>query len=103
MQQQAENLTAAVKATDLYLGVIYRLWPEDSTWTHATGFLAGRYAPAESDDTMGMGKPPSIYQDLEVHPLTTMAIVVSASHILAEEGVASALAGARLTAFYEVR
>lgn len=45
MQQRAKNLTEAVKGTEINLGMIYRLWREDSTWAHATGFLAGSYAP----------------------------------------------------------
>lgn len=103
MQQQAKNLTAAIKATELNLGVIYRLWREDSTWAHATGFLAGRYAPTEGDDTMGVGEPPHIDRDLEAHRLATKAIVFSAGYTLANEGVPSELANAAIVAFYQVR
>ncbi|WP_404286048.1 hypothetical protein [Glutamicibacter arilaitensis] len=103
MREQAKNLTEAVKATELNLGVIYRLWREDSTWAHASGFLAGRYAPAESDDTMGVGKPPHIDNDLEAHRLATMAIVFCAGYILTDEGVPSELASASTVAFYQAR
>jgi hypothetical protein len=101
MQQQAKNLTEAVKATELNLGMVYRLWREDSTWAHATGFLAGHYAPAEDDDTIGVGKPPHIDRDLEAHRLATMAIVFSVGYILTDEGVPSELASAVAVAFYQ--
>lgn len=103
MKDQAKNLTEAVKAAELNLGMIYRLWREDSTWSHATGFLAGYYAPAEEDDTMGAGRPPEIDPDLEAHRLATMSIVVSAGYILTAEGVPSELASAAAVAFCEVR
>lgn len=101
MQEQAKNLTAAVKATELNLGMVYRLWREDSTWAHATGFLAGHYTPAEDDDTIGVGKPPHIDRDLEAHRLATMAIVFSVGYILTDEGVPSELASAVNVAFYQ--
>ncbi|QOI62659.1 hypothetical protein IG195_13995 [Arthrobacter sp. TES] len=100
MREQVKNLTEAVMATEQNLGVIYRLWREDSTWAHATAFLAGRYAPADGDVTMGVGKPPHIDRDLEAHRLATMAIVISAGCILADEGVPSGLASAATLAFY---
>ncbi|MDK1359645.1 hypothetical protein QNO00_05115 [Arthrobacter sp. zg-Y1219] len=102
MQQQAKDLTAAVNAMEQNLGAIYRLWREDSTWTHASGFLAGRYAPAESDDKIGVGAPPAVDRDLEAHRIASMAIVVSAGYILAEEGVPSDLASAAAVAFHQV-
>lgn len=53
------NLTEGVKSTRMNAGVIYRLWREDSTWAHATGFLAGYFAP-ENGETVDEGKPPVI-------------------------------------------
>lgn len=100
MREQAKNLTEAVRAADINLGVIYRLWREDSTWTHASGFLAGRYAPAEGDERIGVGRPPHIDRDLEAHRLATMAIVFSVGFILADEGVPIELASAASVAFY---
>ena len=44
-------------------GVVYRLWREDSTWAHATGFLADYYVPA-GWTSLGEGKPPVIEHDL---------------------------------------
>lgn len=101
MREQAKNLTEAVRAAQINLGVNYRLWREDSTWTHASGFLAGSYAPAEGGDRMGVGRPRHIDRDLEAHRLATMAIVFSVGFILADEGVPSELASAPSVAFYK--
>lgn len=103
MQQQAKDLTAAVNAANINLGAVYRLWREDSTWTHATGFLAGRYAPAAADDKVGVGEPPHTDPDLEAHRMATMAIVVSASCILTDQGIPGELASAPAVAFYRTR
>lgn len=69
---------------------------------HASGFLADRYAPADSDDKMGVGTPPAIDRDLEAHRIASMAIVVYTGYILREEWVPSKLAGAPAVAFHEV-
>lgn len=102
MQQQAKNLTEAVKATEINLGMIYRLWREDSTWAHATGFLAGSYAPLEGGNTIGVGKPRDVDRDLEAHRLASVAVVFSVGYILADEGVPRDIASAVEVAFYKV-
>jgi hypothetical protein len=102
MQMEAKNLTEAVKATDMNGGEIYRLRREDSTWAHATGFLAGYYAPAEDDNTIGIGRPPIIDADLEAHRLAAMFIVFATGFLLMDEGVPSDLATAPTVAFHRV-
>lgn len=91
----------AVKGTGMNLWMVYRLWREDSTWTHATGFLAGRYAPTDDDDTMGAGKPPHIDLNLEAHRYAAMVLTVTAADILMAEGAASDLAGAPMVAYLQ--
>lgn len=98
---QAKVLTEAVKGTGADLWMVYRLWRDDSTWTHATGFLAGQYAPANQDDTMGAGKPPHIDQDLEAHRYAAIVLAAAASDILKGEGTTSNLATAPLVAYFE--
>jgi len=100
--QEAKDLTAAVYATELNNAVIYRLWREDSTYAHATGSLAGYYAPA-GYATVGDGTPPVIDPNLDAHRLITMFIVVTTGYILTGEGVPSELASAPATAFHMVR
>lgn len=102
LREQAKNLTAAVQGTELNTGVVYRLWREDSTWAHATGYLAGMYAP-ENGTLMGSGTPPNIDHDLEAHRLATAAIVVTTGFILNGEGVPSDLATAPSVAYFSVR
>ena len=91
----------AVKGTGRNLWTVYRLWREDSTWTHATGFLAGRYAPTDDDDTMGAGKPPHTDLDLEAHRYAAMVITATVGDILKAEGAVSDLAGAPMVAYFQ--
>lgn len=100
--KQAKNLTEAARSTEMNSGVIYRLWREDSTWAHATGFLAGFFAP-ENGMTVGDGKPPIIDHDLEAHRLATVFLVYAAGYILGDEGVPSDLASAPAVVFHGVR
>lgn len=101
LRQQAKNLTAAAKSTSTNSAAIYRLWREDSTWAHATGFLAGHYAPA-GDQTIRDGLPPAVDGDLEAHRLVTSLIVLTAGYLLTEEGVPSDIATAPFVAFHSV-
>lgn len=101
LKSQAKTLTEAAKSTELNSGIVYRLWREDSTWAHATGFLAGYYAPA-GETTVGEGKPPVIDHDLEAHRLATMFIVFAVGFILKDEGVSAELAAAPAVAFHRV-
>lgn len=98
LREEAKVLTKAAKSEGLNSGHIYSLWRKDSTWTHATGFLAGYFAPAD-DTTLGVGKPPCTDANLEVHRLVSMLIVFTTSSILLEEGVAEELAQSPTVAF----
>ncbi|MBD8535671.1 hypothetical protein [Plantibacter sp. CFBP 13570] len=100
LRDQAEKLTAAVYATELNSAVFYRLWREDSTYAHATGFLAGYYAPA-GVDTIGSGHPPAVDEDLEAHRLTGMFIVVAVGHLLIGEGISPESASTIAAAYFE--
>lgn len=103
IKAEAKLLTEAVKGAGTNLWMVYRLWREDSTWTHATGFLAGRYAPTNDDDTMGSGEPPHIDLHLEVHRYAAMVIAATVGDILKAEGVASELAVAPMVAYFEAK
>lgn len=101
IKAEAKLLTEAVKGTGTNLWMVYRLWREDSTWTHATGFLAGRYAPTNDDDTMGAGEPPHIDLNLEAHRYAAMVLTATVGDILKAEGAASELAVAPMMAYFE--
>jgi hypothetical protein len=102
LREQAKILTTAAKSTEINSGVIYKLWREDSTWSHATGYLAGTFAPQDGA-MVGTGEPPTIDPDLEAHRLATLSIVVTVGYLLTGEGVDSGLAAAPAAAFLSVR
>lgn len=102
IRTQAKNLTAAARATELNSAVIYSLWRDDSTWAHATGPLAGNYAPAGAT-TVSKGNPPTVDPDLIAHRMVTFFIVFTTSYILTQEGVESELANAPTVAFHKVK
>ncbi|MFF2347550.1 hypothetical protein [Pseudarthrobacter sp. NPDC058119] len=97
----AQSLTGAVKSTGMNLWTVYHLWREDSTWTHATGFLAGRYAPINVEGTMGLGEPSHTDPNLEAHRYAAIVLAAAVSDILTDEGATSALAAAPLVAYFE--
>jgi hypothetical protein len=101
IKREAQFVTPAVEGTGTNLSTVYRLWREDSTWTHATGFLAGRYAPTNDDDTMGAGEPPNIDPSLEAHKYAAMVLTATVGDILKAEGAASEVAGAPMVAYFE--
>lgn len=106
LREQAKNLAKAIHddaaAHDkVNMAFVYRLWREDSMYAHASGFLAGFYAPAHLE-TVGTGTPPTIDPDLEAHRLVAMLIVFTASHLLVDEGVPRDLAIAPVVAFHGV-
>lgn len=101
IKAESKLLTEAVKGTGMNLWMVYRLWREDSTWTHATGFLAGRYAPTNDDDTMGAGEPPHIDLNLEAHRYAAMVLTATVGDILKAEGSTSELAVAPMVAYFE--
>jgi len=101
LKSEATNLTHAVKGAGTNLWMVYRLWRADSTWSHATGFLAGSYAPTNDDDTMGTGEPPHIDLNLEAHKAAAMVITATVGDILMAEGAPSDLAGGPMVAYLQ--
>ncbi|MHC8609925.1 hypothetical protein ACW4FP_19990 (plasmid) [Paenarthrobacter ureafaciens] len=101
IKEEAQLLTKAVKNAGTNLWMVYRLWRDDSKWSHATGFLAGSYAPTNSDDTMGSGKPPHIDRDLEAHKLAAIVLTLTVADLLKDEGAAHELAGAPMAAYFQ--
>lgn len=102
LREQARNLTEAVKSIELDSARIYQLWRQDSTLVHASGFLAGYYAPS-GGRVLRTGMPPNSDPDLEIHRLVSMLIVFTVSRILREEGVDRELAIAPMMAFLKVQ
>ncbi|WP_146070883.1 hypothetical protein [Arthrobacter sp. B1805] len=96
----ADKLAHAVEKSGMNLRMVYRLWKEDSTWAHATGFLAGQYAPTDDGETMGKGKPRHVDQELEAHGLAAMVVTAMVADILIDEGTTRDLASAPLLAYF---
>lgn len=101
LRSEATNLTHAVKGAETNLWMVYRLWREDSTWTHATGFLAGSYAPTGRDHTMGMGTPPHIDAHLEAHNAAAVLMTATVADLLLDEGATRDLAAAAMLAYFQ--
>lgn len=102
LREQARNVAEAAKSIGLNGARIYQLWRQDSTWTHASGFLAGYHAPS-GGSILRDGKPPNSDPDLEIHRLVSALMVFTVSRILREEGVERELAIAPMIAFFEVK
>jgi hypothetical protein len=98
-KKRAKVLTEAVKGGD-NLWIIYRLWRDDSKWSHATGFLAGSYAPTGDEGTMGSANPPHIDRELEAHRLAAMVLTATVAGILKGEGASDELAVAPMAAYF---
>ncbi|WP_217584203.1 hypothetical protein [Microbacterium sp. GbtcB4] len=87
VRNQAEKFAAAAHATEVKNAGLYRAWREESSYAHATGFLAGSYAPAEHNRWLGSDRPPVADPDLETHRLTQLFIVAMTYSLLRDEGI----------------
>lgn len=100
MREQARQIAKAAKSLHHQGAHIYRLWRQDSAWTHASGFLAGQYAPV-ANDTLSAGQPRVIDPDLSIHRLVGILIAFVASGVLLEEGAPRDLAMSPFTTLME--
>lgn len=92
VKNQAEKFAAAAYATEVKNAGLYRAWREESSYAHATGFLAGSYAPAENNEWLGSDRPPVADPGLETHRLTQLFVVVMTYSLLRDEGVSEEVA-----------
>lgn len=99
VQEQARKLDAAVRSTSVEAWSIYAMWREESKYAHASGTLAGKYAPTFDDAHMNSGEPDPMDPGLEAHPLIQELIVMTTGRLLADEGESEEVAGRLAAAF----
>ena len=101
IKDQARKIAAAAHSTDVKNAGLFRAWREESSYAHASGYLAGAYAPA-SNNKLGGGTPPVTDSDLEAHRLVTLFVVTLAHQLLRENETAEPVAMSFVNAFFEV-
>jgi len=100
IHQQATRLRAAVDASEVKPWSTYSMWLEETKFAHASGTLAGSYAPTHDDRHMSSGTPDPMDPDLEGHRLIQAQIAVAAGFMLADEGIPEVVASRIATAFF---
>jgi hypothetical protein len=102
IKDQARKFAAAAHATEIKNPGAFGAWREDSSYAHATGYLAGAYAPI-ADDEIGVGKPNVLDPDLDAHRMMTVFVVMLAYGLLLEEGTDESVATSVADAFFSAR
>ena len=87
IHQQATRLHAAVTSTEAAPWSIYSMWLQESQFAHASGSLAGQYAPTLDDLHISRGTPLPMDPDLEAHRLLQTHIVMMTGYLLADDGL----------------
>lgn len=100
LHQQATRLHPAVEASEVNPGIIYSMWLEETESTHASGALAGQYAPTHDDLHMASGSPSPMDPDLEAHRIVQSLIVMTTCRILVDEGFPEEVANRMALAYF---
>lgn len=100
VHQQATRLGAAADSSEVQPWSIYSMWMAETQFAHASGNLAGKYAPTHDDLHLATGSPDPMDPDLEAHRVLQMHVVVTTSHILREEGFPEETANRMSRAFF---
>lgn len=102
LHQQATRLRAAADSSEVQPWSIYSMWMAETQFAHASGTLAGRYTPTHDDIHLANGLPDPMDPDLEAHRVLQMHIVMTACHILRDEGFPEETANRMSAAFFRV-
>lgn len=100
IHQQATTLRAAADSSEVQPWSLYSMWMAETQFSHASGSLAGKYAPTHDDLHMSSGTPDPVDPDLEAHRITQAIIVTTACRILADEGFPDETANRLAVAFF---
>jgi hypothetical protein len=92
LQEQVRKLDAAVKAHTSATWSMYAMWREETKFSHASGALAGQYAPTFDDTRLSSGSPDPMDPTLEAHQIVQFLIAMNTGWILADEGYLPAIA-----------
>lgn len=102
IHQQSTRLNAAVDANEVKPWSIYSMWLGETQFSHASGNLAGKYAPTLDNLHMSNGAPDPMDPDLEAHRLLQTHIVMMTGYLLTDEGMPQEFAGRFATAFFTI-
>ncbi len=100
IHQQATKLRAAADSGEVRPWSTYTMWMGETQFAHASGNLAGKYAPTHDDMHMSSGVPDPMDPDLEAHRLLQAQIVMTTCRLLADEGFPEESASRLSVAFF---
>ena len=100
IHQQATRVNAAARSGEVEPWSLYSMWLKETQFSHASGFLAGKYAPTHDDSHMSSGEPDLMDPDLDAHRLIQLMIVTTTGYLLTEAGVPDEFAGRMGAAFF---
>lgn len=100
IHQQATKLRAAADSSEVQPWSIYSMWMAETQLAHASGNLAGKYAPTHDDLHMASGTPDPMDPDLEAHRVIQTHVVMTTRRILLDEGFPEEKANRIAVAFF---
>jgi hypothetical protein len=100
IHQQVTRLRAAADSSEVQPWSIFTMWLAETQFAHASGALAGKYAPTHDDLHMSSGVPDPTDPDLEAHRVIQAHIVMTTSRILRDEGFPEETANRITAAFF---
>lgn len=102
IHQQATKLKAAVDSNAVEPWAIYSMWLRDTQRPHASGNLAGQYAPTLDSLYTSSDTPDSMDPALEAHSLLQVHILMLTSHLLTHGGLSLEFARRIEVAFFAI-
>jgi hypothetical protein len=100
IHQQATRLRAAADSSDIQPWSVYSMWMGETQFAHASGALAGKYAPTRDNLHLSHGTPDPMDPDLEAHRVLQVLIVMTTCRILRDEGFPEENANRLAVAFF---
>lgn len=102
IHQQSTRLNAAVDSNVVKPWAIYSTWLAETQFSHASGNLAGQYAPTLDNIRISGGTPDPMDPDLEAHRLLQVHIIVMTGYLLTGESLPKEFAGRIPAAFFAI-
>ena len=102
IHQQVTRLNAAVDSSEVKPWSIYSMWLGETQFAHASGSLAGKYAPTLDDLHLSSGSPDPMDPDLEAHRLLQLHVITMTGYLLTNEGLPEEFSGRIGAAFFAV-
>ena len=101
IKDQARKFAAAAHSTDVKNAGLFGAWRNESSYAHASGYLAGAYAPSKNN-ALTLGTPPVADADLETHRMVTLFVITLVHRLLVETETSEQVAMSIVNAFFEV-